>query len=388
VKVCVVTSQYGDILSGLGTYATNLINALVVAGHNVSVLCPVASAEKAHPGVVLLDSSSIKIAPDMSNWMLLSFLYNKLLVKVLQKESFDIIHFTDARESLFCNIKNTPVIGTMNDYYFMEAPKNPFDYRKFYTDWLKRWLFYNVSRALEKIALNRLSVVIANTDYVRNSVVCHYRVALDKVRTVHYGLDNPALVSTEASLDGEPSILFVGANFQRKGLPTLIKAVALVKKHYPEVMLHVVGNDAKQLAMETLAQQQGVSDNIRFLGGMDNAEVQELHAQAQVFCMPSLIEGFGIVFLEAMAAGTSVIGGNCGGTPELIQDGENGFVVSPHDCQALAERIQQLAGDPILREKFRQQGIKSFTRFSVGDMLDKTLAVYAEQVELNPASSF
>ncbi len=381
MKVCIVTSQYGNIWSGLGTYATNLINALTENGHDVHVICPKVDRSKAHPRVTLADTSSIQIAPSLGNWIQLSFLFNKIIVDLVNKESFDIIHFTDARESLFCGIGKTPVIGTMNDYYFIEAPRNPFYYKKNYTDWIKRWAFYNVSHFFEKRAIRKLSHIIANTMYVATSTATGYNVDSSRIKTIYYGLDIEKEKSGQSKnfLDGIPSILFVGANFQRKGLPTLIRAVSEVKKRYPRVMLYVVGHDSKQAAMEHLANETGIGQHIRFLGGLDNKEVRHLYYRTMIFAMPSMIEGFGIVFLEAMAAGAATIGCNCGGTPELIIDGENGFLVNPNDWKMLAQRIEWITVDESLRTKLREHGKNSFSRFPVETMLEETLALYREK---------
>ena len=376
VKICVITSQYGNFWSGLGTYATNLVNGLADAGHEVSVICP--SVERTHPAVTFLDSSAITAAPTMSNWIQLARQTGKLVQHYHASLDFDVIHFADAREALFCQSRSALVVGTMNDYYFAEAPGNPLYYRKYYSDWILRWLFYNVSRLVEKRALRKLPLVIANTDYVRNSVVNNYGVASDKACTVYYGLGKPPQNSVPGvdKLPGSPALLFVGSNFQRKGLPCVIRALARVVRHYPDCMLHVVGKDAKQAAMQTLANALGLNSNVIFHGGKDNLEVQQLYGKADVFVMPSLIEGFGLVFLEAMAAAVPVIGGQCGGTPELITNGKNGFVVPPDDHETLALRIIELVEHPALRQQMVLAGKESYALYSIDTMINQTVELY------------
>src|SRR5690606_26132414 len=150
-----------------------------------------------------------------------------------------------------------------------------------------------------------------------------------------------------------------------KGLPVLLKALSIVVASHPKALLHIVGKDTKQKAMEDLASQYSLDNNVRFYGGMENSKLQTLYPQANLFAMPSLIEGFGLVFLEAMAVGTPVIGGLCGGTPELIKNGENGFVVPPDQPELLASYIIALATDNALHKKFSEAGRQTCTEYPI-----------------------
>jgi phosphatidylinositol alpha-1,6-mannosyltransferase len=376
LRICIITSQYGYFWSGLGTYATNLINALADSGHEVHVLCPEVSKDKAHPKVKLIDSSGIKCKATLGNWFLLAYYFNKTIQKLLAKEAFDIIHFADARDSYFCTVSDTPVVGTMHDYYFIESSYSPFFYRKYYTDWPKRWLFYNFTRFMERRALRRLAFVVTNTDYVRDSLRKYYKLKISTTKTIYYGIQMGIMKKGNEPLKGAPSLLFVGGNFQRKGLPTLIRAIASVKEQFPEVALHIVGRDAKEDAMKEMVRETGLGGNVHFLGWKDNDEVRELCAMADIFAMPSLIEGFGLVYLEAMAAGTAAIGGGTGGTPELIEDGINGFLVKPDDWKDLSQKILILTEDETCREKIIQNGYKTLEKYSIDRMLSETIEVY------------
>ena len=107
-------------------------------------------------------------------------------------------------------------------------------------------------------------------------------------------------------------------------------------------------------------------------------DVIEKLKRASIYVMPSLREGFGITFLEAMACGTPVIGGNVGGIKELIKDGENGFLVNSGDCKDLMNKISIILDNDLIREKFINNGFETVRNFSVKNMVDKTLKVYAD----------
>jgi len=381
--ICVVTHQYGHFWSGVGTYATRLINALADAGHQVTVLCPVLSQGMAHPGVTLTEIKGLKFKPTLENWFLLSYYFNKSIQNLLKEKPVDIIHFVDGRDSLFCKVKNIPVVGTMNDYYFAEAPKNPLSYRTYYDDWIKRWFFYNFTRVLEKRAIRRLSFVIANCNYIMNSMIKSYGIRENLIKVVYYGMDkNEVTVKSrekEDRLKGMPSLLFVGQNFQRKGLPLLIRAVADVKKVFPEVLIHVVGRVSmeKEDEMRDLAKSMNIEENILFLGQKNNDEVRRIFKKADIFAIPSLIEGLPWVIFEAMEAGIPVIGGDTGGIPEQIKDGVNGFLVKPGDWESLSKKIQQLAVDKSCKDRFVQNSYRVLEGFSLKQMVEGTVNVYS-----------
>ncbi len=382
LRICVVTHQYGHFWSGVGTYATRLINALADSGHQVTVLCPSKSQGMTYSGVTLVEMKGLKIKPTLENWFLLSYYFNKSIQDLLKEKSFDIIHFVDGRDSLFCNVKNVPVVGTMNDYYLAEAPISPFSYKTYYDDWFKRWFFYNFTRVLEKRAIRRLSFVIANCNYIMNSMIRNYGIGENLIKVVYYGMEKAEVTAKgkekEDRLKGKPSILFVGQNFQRKGLPLLIRAVADVKKVFPEVLIHVVGRVSvgKEEEMRDLSKNVGIADNIIFLGQKDNEEVRRIFKLADMFAIPSLIEGLPWVIFEAMDAGIPVIGGDTGGIPEQIEDGINGFLVKPGDWQSLSKKIQQLTVDKNCRERFVQNSYRVLERFSLKQMVEETVKVY------------
>ena len=387
LKICIITHQYGNFWSGVGTYATRLINALAEKGHSVSVVCPDVSKSKSHSEVNIVEMEGLKIKPTLGNWIILSYHFNKTLQRLLKKESFDIIHFVDARDSFFCKPKGIPVVGTMNDYYFAEASKNPLSYRRHYDDWLTRSFFYNITRVLEKRAIKKLSMVIANCNYIKESVIRNYYINEKLIKMIYYGIEKPDIAAYKVKkgekLKGHPSILFVGQNFRRKGLPALINAVAEVKKVFPEVSLHVVGkvSEEKEGEMRELGRSLKIEENIHFLGRKDNEEVKILFTMADIFAMPSLIEGLPWAFLEAMSAGVPVIGGKTGGIPEQIEDGVNGFLVEPGDWKDLANKIIKIAGDAVSRERFIQNSFSALDKFSLDRMTEETVGVYHKLIK-------
>lgn len=136
------------------------------------------------------------------------------------------------------------------------------------------------------------------------------------------------------------SLLQVSNLIRQKHVDTTLTAFAQVKKAHPEARLTVIGRGPERENLESLARELGVARDVRFTGQLPNEEVLAEMARTQFFCMPSVREGFGIVYLEAMASGCLTMGTRGEGVADLIENGKNGFLVPPEEPAAIAELIE------------------------------------------------
>ncbi len=141
-----------------------------------------------------------------------------------------------------------------------------------------------------------------------------------------------------------------------KRIDTLLKSFAVVAKDHSDWLLLHVGDGNDRPRLEGIARETGLGDRIRFLGRQPDAVLRRLYARCGVFAMPSAKEGFGIVFLEAMARAKPVIGGNAGGTPEIVIEGETGFLVNPESVEEIADRLGRLMADAGVRQRLGAAG--------------------------------
>ena len=139
----------------------------------------------------------------------------------------------------------------------------------------------------------------------------------------------------------------------RKGQDTLLRAWPAVLSRFPEAALLVVGGGPYAADLRRLAARSGIAGSVHFTGPVPQAELPAHYAAGDVFAMPCRtrrggldVEGLGIVYLEASAAGLPVVGGDSGGAPDAILDGETGYVVGGRDVSALAGRLTALLDDP------------------------------------------
>ena len=407
--ICLVSQQYGEVKSGIGVYTRNVARKLLRDGHAVTLICPRERAAPDLPGIRMYPVSGARTGSSHIRWVALSRRFGRAIREILAGDRYDLIHFTDAREALFCRRAGVPMLGNMNDYYFAAAPAIPWAFRKDYVDWLKRWGYYRLVRFLERRALRKLDAIICNSRHTAAVLAGQYGIPDDRLPVIYKSIDlegigfpgdRPGEAEESASQDrdragAEPreiekplrrgpdtaqdqkrQILFIGGNVQRKGLPTLIHAASAVVERVPGTVFSVVGDNQNLEAMKALCRREGVGDHFRFWGWQSHNQIQAHYRQASVFVMPSLIEAFGVVFLEAMAAGVPVIGGDTGGTRELIEDGVNGILVTPRDHRQLAGRIVDLLEDEDLRRRLIEGGRRTVRNYTVEAMLDRTYLIY------------
>ncbi len=225
-----------------------------------------------------------------------------------------------------------------------------------------------LSAALEARNARRASRVLVTSEHSRKVAVAAYGLDPGRVVVVPEGIDLHAWqgVGSEAaggrreegSPEGRPPVvLSVARQYRRKDTRSLLEAFARLARRYPEAQLRVVGGGPELPRLQAAARELGLGDRIAFLGEVaDDQAVRREYLGADVFCLPSLQEGFGIVFLEAMAASLPVVAARAAATPEVVPDGEAGILVPPRDPAALAAALGRLLDDPPLRRRLGEAG--------------------------------
>lgn len=383
MNICIVTQQYKNVISGVGLHATNLTKALLDEGHTITLLLPEDQAPQLSlPHITVVTVKKPKFSRSQARWLSLSFSFNAALRKLETQNKFDLIHFTDARESFFC-APSAPMIGHVNDTYSAEL-KTLLEYKKNYPDWLMRWLYYSAVHFLEARKLHRLKLIVANSRFTSEMIAKTYPNTTAKVRHCYKSVDvaryQPLKELREATFPDpdQPVILFVGSNMHRKGVPDLIKAAPGVIENYPQAKFIIVGSDKAVGSLKTLCSDLKVSQNFEFVGWQSQEDLLGLYLRASLFVMPSLTEALGVTFLEAMAAGVPVIGTEVGGIPEIIQNGFNGLLVPVKSPASITEAINQLLADENLRKRLADNAGANLTKFYISTMMECTFRLYRE----------
>src|SRR5712664_4243167 len=184
---------------------------------------------------------------------------------------------------------------------------------------------------LRRRALRHANLVLAPSRDTAEQIVSQQGVARERIRVLPWALDPQFEGLLAAGSQIAPPrefptgrvILTVGrwlVTERYKGMDTLITALPRLLTRWPELQLALAGEGDDRAWLEDLSEQNGVNRHVHFLSGLSSAELAGCYTACEIFALPSRGEGFGLVYLEAMARGKPVIGGAHGGAPEIIQD--------------------------------------------------------------------
>lgn len=220
--------------------------------------------------------------------------------------------------------------------------------------------------AAQRAALRQADAVLSISDYTSEELSRWGGVEAGKIRLFPCTLDPFWEVEGAAASAGAPparppapvllSVVRMEKGDRYKGIDSVIESLPAVLREVGAVDYRVVGRGADVPRLKELAKELGVARHVTFAGGLGDRELRDEYRRCSLFVMPSEKEGFGIVFLEAMAHGKAVVGGAHGGTPSVVADGRTGLLVKRTDTVGLARALVRLLGDSALRERMGRAG--------------------------------
>ena len=197
------------------------------------------------------------------------------------------------------------------------------------------------------------------------------------------GVDIGAAPQGLKTSSDELRLLFVGRAEERKGLPVLLAAFQALVEHVPS-RLTVVGADPEEISRRV--SDPDLMNHIDVLGKVSDSVLWRQLGEADLLCAPSLAgESFGMVLIEAMAAGTGVVASAIAGYSDVVTNGVDGILVPPADPQALAEELQLLAHEPERIRAMGEAGRRSAERYAWPRIAEEVTEVYERAIEPAPA---
>jgi phosphatidylinositol alpha-mannosyltransferase len=276
-------------------------------------------------------------------------------IRAMRDEGFDVVHLHEplapgpTMTSLV--LRSAPIVGTFH------AAGESASYRVF-----KPFL----SRLIRNIDVK----VVVSKDALE---LVRSHLGGDNYRVLFNGVDIATISAAVPVPSPAPSIFFCGRHEERKGLSVLIEAF---RRLTPDARLWIAGDgpDSPMLRAETSG-----DPRISWLGRIDDAEKWSRLRGATVFCAPSLRgESFGVVLVEAMAAGTPVVASSLDGYRNVATDGTDALLVPPGDAAALAVALERTITDAVLAGRLRDAGLARANDFSMHHLADEYLAIYDE----------
>lgn len=231
------------------------------------------------------------------------------------------------------------------------------------TRWSKR-LYWLILGVITFVSLLRAKRAIAVSQYAADSLSLglshHFR---QKIQIVHHGIGQ--IFSPAAKEDRQDFILAVSDIYVQKNLHTLFQAMKPVFDRHPHMKLLIAGQKIDAWYYDrvvSLAEDLGISGNIRFLGRLNNSELLVLYRQCRLFVFPSTAETFGNPLVEAMACGAPIASSNSAAMPEIV--GDAALLFDPLNSDDIANALLKLLDDPALRDELARKGLKRSLNFS------------------------
>jgi glycosyltransferase involved in cell wall biosynthesis len=219
---------------------------------------------------------------------------------------------------------------------------------------------------LERLHALRADLVVTPSQYcasrldelygVRGALVVPELIDLERCRDLLS--ENPAPPSSK----GRFIVLCVCRFYSRKRIHVLLRAAAILRERIPELEVRIVGGGPERTQLRRLWHKLRLEKTVCWVGDVTAAQLAAEYNGADVFCLPSVQEGFGIVFLEAMAAGKPIVAARAAAVPEVVR---HGLLVEPESVDALADAIDKLYCDSQMRASLAERGRRDVERFDI-----------------------
>lgn len=360
--------------AGTETFVKNLSLELLKLGCNVHVLYGGTSY-----GQQIIDKKGVNLhgLAHRRTKLIGGLDYNLTLKRALSKLTneyvFDVVGCHGAGQAYaFSRIKKNG--RTLLVYHAHDCIASEYLYRKI-SFWNKplESIRYNVLINLEKRACIHADLIISNSHATENALRENYDLHSEKVKTIYLGIPD-GFANGYKSTDPEiPSFLHIATHHERKGTKYLIEALKILYEKYQiKARALIVGK--KDLKYINMARQMHVSAD--FVGYVSEEKLKELYNSCTCLVVPSLRESFCLPVIEAASFEKMTIVSNAGSLPELVSDGETGFVVNVGDVNALASKMYLVTVDDRLRRKLGANAKVRSQLFKMSEIAKQTVNSY------------
>jgi glycogen(starch) synthase len=367
MRVLMLSWEYPPVVvGGLGRHVHALATRLAGQGHEVVVLCRHEAGTDAlthptehtvHEGVRLVrvaeDPTHLTFEKDLVAWTLeMGHAMIRAGLSLLGAWRPDVVHAHDWLVThpaiALASHAGVPLVATM---HATEAGRH--------SGWLSQPLNQQI-HSVEWWLANRADALITCSAAMRAEVAHLFEVEPDDLRVLHNGIEPrgwrvPADLVRQTrkrhSPHGEPLVLYFGRLEWEKGVQDLVTALPRIRATHRGTRLVVAGRGRQAAALVTLARKQRVARSVDFVGHLSDKDLVACLAAADVVVLPSRYEPFGIVALEAAAAGAPLVSSTTGGLAEVVIDGETGLSFEPGDVDGLAACVRAVLNDPAAADR-------------------------------------
>jgi phosphatidylinositol alpha-mannosyltransferase len=370
VKIGLVSPYDFAYPGGVTEHVAHLAAEFRRADHAVHIIAPYSGEVPAESDLPIHPIGRVVPMPANGSVARISLALNlaRTVKRMLVEEQFDVLHLHEPlMPALPLEVLRHSTATTVGTFHaFRQSNISAY----FYT---KSVLRYFVRRLHGRIAVSACA-----RDFVAEYFPGDYRIIPNGIDLKRFGPPRPPLPRFR---DGKLNVLFVGRLEKRKGLSHLLRAWALVRRELPDARLIVVGEGRPLTGYQRFALTHGM-DDVVFAGYVSPDELLRYYHTCDVFCAPSTgQESFGIVLLEAMAAGKPIVASAIPGYQEVVRHQQEALLVEPRDSQALAMSLVHVLADEGLRQRLGAAGRRRAADFSWDRVARDVLTYYAQAAE-------
>lgn len=368
MKIILVSPYDWSQPGGVNIHIASLAEQFTRRGHYVRIAAPSSRRPKhSLEYLIVIGESTIGLpaSGSIAN-VCISYQLGPRVKRLLERERFDIVHIHEPFMPLlpFQFLRYSRCTNIATFHATREGGSRLYAYSKFI---IKPW-WQNIHG---RIAVSRAALKMIGKYFP------------DRYRLIPNGIDYP-FFATEMPprsefMDGKRNILFVGRQEKRKGLPYLLEAYARLKPEMPDIRLIIVGPDGGMREVcERYVERMNLAD-VHFAGYVPYAELPSYYKTADVFCAPNTgQESFGIVLLEAMAAGAPIVASDIDGFRDVLVSGVHGLLVPPQDSAALAEGLRRVLCDFAMRQEMVRAAAGHARDYSWDNVSGRILQYYED----------
>ena len=241
-------------------------------------------------------------------------------------------------------------------------------------EFLERYVLFNKGKKWDKF--------ITNSNFTKNNLV-NVKIPAEKIQTVYCGVDLDSYKDIYVRKFERPTVCFIGRWVDYKRVDDLIKAINIVKKDIPNIQLKLIGSGPEENKLKGLVKELNLEDNVDFVGFVEKyQDVMKILKRSHVFSLPSIVEGQGIVTVEAMACGVPYVNSRIGPTVEITDNGKGGLLFEPKNYGKLATQLLRLFQDKDLYVKCVKEEKKLVKNFDWKNLAKEIENVYKDVIKL------
>lgn len=376
MHICFISNEYpkeGYPHGGVGTFLKTIAPKLVEAGHKVSVVGVnyIASDEFTVENGVTIYRVRKQNRKGLTWWRNAKAI-NAKIKEIHAKNPIDIVESAELGLAFIHKIKNIKyVIRLHGGHHFFAESENR---------GINKWKGFQ-----EKLSFKKADAFIAVSNYVKTHTAQYLSYGAKPISVIFNPINSQLFQPQEVAIE-ENHITFAGTLCEKKGVRQLIQAFPLVKEQFPNAILNLYGRDwlfpdgssyVKMLQKIELPKLGDYAKDIVFHGAVSFAEIPTIYAKAAVCVFPSHMETLGLVAPEAMAMEKPVIFTQLGPGPEVIADGETGWLCNPHQPEDVATTIIQVLSNPKAASEIAKRGKQSvLQQFDINSIVERNIKFY------------